>query len=1445
MKRIIFALLLSLIFFSHIFAFSDNKKNATECWIGLDVTFPDTLYVGEKAKIVAKAHFKLTETPALDSLIVEPIPSFSEGWNNKVVRRGGEFFLSDTLILFPQKKDVGDYRLLFRASTSKNPSDTRLREIHFIIVFSPRVPQIIPEPKFTPDLSNTIYWIPAKNALHQYAVCFNPSSPGTEMRVNRLFKLAMTDTMSTTFENLQNGTRYGYFVRAIFDDNGKQLIVNSDTTYSTQDNTPPFDVTTTMAKPNPDGVVVISWESVADAISYVRSYSILRRKMNGEFRLIDTLAVGNPADKMIYSYHDSLGGSTGLIEGEHYSYKILATDAVGNRSEGSETAFVMPDKTPPPDPRFVWEKGNGYDYFDPFTHKYFAGGCSEKISLVNPYQGSNQNSITQADSVRFQASIDKIDFLGKEEELPGFAFSTSWLPIDSLSHTFNYCILKDLYQFNVNGHPTFYRARFKDKSGNMSQWSYVDRKNQTVSVVMDNAAPGDVHNLTAVAEVNSSFTDGTITVKWGEATEAGSGLAEYIVYRKIGHAAFDSVGSVKVSLSKPTYSYEEAFSEIDTSTTITYRIGSRDHVGNLRDAILTQQEASVRCLLGPGIHLDSTVVVDDTLMTNHNYGIVSWKGFDETGVTKIEVYVEHMNQLSHYVQRNVGLDTVHIKLPEDGEYAIRAQAIFGNPDVKSTWSNTVKLYRKTITPPRVDDLAVISVDTCSAEGNLYLRWSKPIQNDWVYGYQIWRKESGKPHWDSLGCVWSGNEKMDYMDPADSTLKTFSFYLYKLKTLDPLGNLSDDSNIDSSYCNRPPKIKGDSTDTNTGIIWVHWEESQPSDVRKYKFMIKIDSLGNNEKWEFLKTEVVIDTTSYSNPGFSRGSIYRFRVKEIPYIQNRWRDNLSTTWSYPLIVPFGKVPPNVDLDVQALPSFPDSPDQGKIFLHWTWQVGVSNMAPDSFQIYRGKTREDLVKIATVAASTDTFTDSLLSVRTDYYYKVVSLDKYGTHSRNDTIRRARIDPIWMFTPFVKDTNFVYFRDSLSVRWGWKDSVNHETDKSFGAAACQLQLSANRDFSIPDTLLGWVDSGLKKSRLKKPPWVSNSTPFVFVRIRAKDKYGHFSPWSTTYFTLKKRNYDAIPPPIIRAITIDSVYASTLVADSNKVIAALSWNKVTDKGCGTAFYEIYRDNELIHTDRQPFKFSYNDKVYVDKLLSYKWSVKPVDSLLNRQNNVILVSIKFMVDCPESVKVEEATVSDSIITSIRIAWKPIKPKINPDSVNYILEIADSLYKFNNRFLIAVYETNDSFYVANDYEYDNGQFFYRLKARAMLNSKIYESSWSTIKEYSTSKDFSYPLLTNINENKGIPERFNLQQNYPNPFNMTTSFIIDIPVKSSIVLNIYNVRGQLIRRFKRNAPVGSCLISWDGKDSFGYALPSGVYIYTLYAIKNKKMLYFEKKKLVLIK
>ena len=79
---------------------------------------------------------------------------------------------------------------------------------------------------------------------------------------------------------------------------------------------------------------------------------------------------------------------------------------------------------------------------------------------------------------------------------------------------------------------------------------------------------------------------------------------------------------------------------------------------------------------------------------------------------------------------------------------------------------------------------------------------------------------------------------------------------------------------------------------------------------------------------------------------------------------------------------------------------------------------------------------------------------------------------------------------------------------------------------------------------------------------------------------------------------------------------------------------------------------------------------------------------------------------------------------------------------------------------------------------------------------------------------------------VPTVPTLKQNSPNPFNASTAITFDVPRPSSVQLNIINVLGENVATLiEGTMPRGQHEVVWDGKDGFGNAQPSGVYLYRL--------------------
>jgi hypothetical protein len=134
----------------------------------------------------------------------------------------------------------------------------------------------------------------------------------------------------------------------------------------------------------------------------------------------------------------------------------------------------------------------------------------------------------------------------------------------------------------------------------------------------------------------------------------------------------------------------------------------------------------------------------------------------------------------------------------------------------------------------------------------------------------------------------------------------------------------------------------------------------------------------------------------------------------------------------------------------------------------------------------------------------------------------------------------------------------------------------------------------------------------------------------------------------------------------------------------------------------------------------------------------------------------------------------------------------------------------------------------------------------------ESSTTTAKRFDTKENASVqnrPVLTitylpatNVEDNASVnPQQIELFQNLPNPFNPVTTitYIVPAGISEQLSLKIYDIRGTFVTTLVENiTSPGTHSVTWDGKDTYGNSLSSGLYIYQLkagnYSIANKMML-----------
>jgi hypothetical protein len=93
---------------------------------------------------------------------------------------------------------------------------------------------------------------------------------------------------------------------------------------------------------------------------------------------------------------------------------------------------------------------------------------------------------------------------------------------------------------------------------------------------------------------------------------------------------------------------------------------------------------------------------------------------------------------------------------------------------------------------------------------------------------------------------------------------------------------------------------------------------------------------------------------------------------------------------------------------------------------------------------------------------------------------------------------------------------------------------------------------------------------------------------------------------------------------------------------------------------------------------------------------------------------------------------------------------------------------------------------------------------------------------------------------LPSEFKLTQNQPNPFNPTTTISLTMPVASDWTITVFNISGQVVSQFSGYDDAGTVQVTWDGTNTEGRQVASGIYLYRATAGQ-----FSETRKMVLMK
>ena len=101
-----------------------------------------------------------------------------------------------------------------------------------------------------------------------------------------------------------------------------------------------------------------------------------------------------------------------------------------------------------------------------------------------------------------------------------------------------------------------------------------------------------------------------------------------------------------------------------------------------------------------------------------------------------------------------------------------------------------------------------------------------------------------------------------------------------------------------------------------------------------------------------------------------------------------------------------------------------------------------------------------------------------------------------------------------------------------------------------------------------------------------------------------------------------------------------------------------------------------------------------------------------------------------------------------------------------------------------------------------------------------------------------LVTGVTGPHQQPEAFRVEQNYPNPLNPSTVIQYSLGVTDHVTLKVYSMVGEeVITLVDGIQDAGLKFASWDGRDSKGNQVASGMYMYrikTSSSVEVRKMI-----------
>ena len=291
---------------------------------------------------------------------------------------------------------------------------------------------------------------------------------------------------------------------------------------------------------------------------------------------------------------------------------------------------------------------------------------------------------------------------------------------------------------------------------------------------------------------------------------------------------------------------------------------------------------------------------------------------------------------------------------------------------------------------------------------------------------------------------------------------------------------------------------------------------------------------------------------------------------------------------------------------------------------------------------------------------------------------------------------------------------------------------------------------------------------------------------------------------------------------------------------------KASDKDSDLLTFNIIQDplNGKLRGELPDVMYIPNDNFYGKDSIKYNVN----DGIQNSKTALVFIHVKSLNDPPTNLSFQSPDDESEIVITINnlegsqanFKWHQSTDP-DDDKLQYLFnswyEIIDQNGKLNT-------ESIDSVLYNTEYSIPYKRFLSYLdkhrspRGKFIWNVNVTDGKDTTYSNIRFTLNIEGKYIALSVQDDIIPKSYSLKQNYPNPFNPITRIQFDIPSRSKVSINIYDILGSKVTTLiNQDIEPGRHVITWNAVDSNNRKLPSGLYFYQIHAdsfIATKKMI-----------